>query len=157
VLEFCYYTCCDPVSKAAGWTWAYNQKKRICISFQPLATLFHAFPCTESNSPISSLTNGYPQIDRESDQYTIGWIAALPIERAAAIAMLDEKHEKPKDFIQPRTDTNLYTWGRIAEHNVVIVSLPAGIYGTVSAATTAVAMLSSFLKFGLALCWYRSR
>ncbi|KAE8371231.1 nucleoside phosphorylase domain-containing protein [Aspergillus bertholletiae] len=41
-----------------------------------------------------------------SDMYTVGWIAALPLERAAAMAMLDEKHEKPLDFMQPYNDVN---------------------------------------------------
>jgi nucleoside phosphorylase len=85
------------------------------------------------------------------DQYTVGWISALPLERAAAIAMLDEQHVKPLDFTQPHTDSNSYTWGRIGVHNVVITSLAAGVYGTTSAATTAMAMLSSFpyIRIGL--------
>jgi hypothetical protein len=33
------------------------------------------------------------------DLYTVRWIAALPLERAAATAMLDEKHGKPLDFV----------------------------------------------------------
>lgn len=78
------------------------------------------------------------------DQYTVGWIAALPIERAAAVAMLDEPHEKPCDFNHPSGDPNSYEWGQIGKHNVVIASLPAGVYGTTSAATTAIHMLSSF-------------
>jgi nucleoside phosphorylase len=77
------------------------------------------------------------------DLYTVGWIAALPIERAAATAMLDERHNKPNGFVQHQTDTNSYTWGRIGEHNIVIASLPAGMYGTTSAATTAASLLSS--------------
>ncbi len=85
------------------------------------------------------------------DEYTIGWIAALPSERAAAIVMLDEKHGKPVDFEQPLTDSNSYTWGRIDENNIVIASLPKGLYGTTSAATTALPLLSSFpqVRFGL--------
>lgn len=78
------------------------------------------------------------------DLYTVGWIAALPLERAVAMAMLDEKHEKPLDFVQPHSDTNSYTWGRINDHNVVIASLAAGKYGTISAAASALPMLSSF-------------
>jgi nucleoside phosphorylase len=78
------------------------------------------------------------------DLYTVGWIAALPLELAAATAMLDEQHEKPLDFIRPPSDNNSYTWGRIGEHNVVVASLPAGVYGTTSAANTASHMLSSF-------------
>jgi hypothetical protein len=31
------------------------------------------------------------------DLYTVGWISALPLERAAAAAMLDEEHEKRSD------------------------------------------------------------
>ena len=85
------------------------------------------------------------------DLYTVGWIAALPIERAAAIAMFDDIHTKPLDFDQPLNDTNSYTWGRIGEHNIVLASLAAGVYGLVSAATTAMPMLSSFpqIRFGL--------
>lgn len=85
------------------------------------------------------------------DLYTVGWIAALPLERAAAIAMLDEKHGKPVDFVQPHNDTNSYTWGHIGEHNVVIASLAAGVYGTTSAASTALPMLSSFPQIRIGL------
>lgn len=83
--------------------------------------------------------------------YTVGWIAALPLELAAAIAMLDEQHRCPLDFIQSSTDKNSYTWGRMEGHNVVLASLASGIYGTTSAATTAMQMLSSFpnIKVGL--------
>ncbi len=85
------------------------------------------------------------------DQYTVGWIAALPLELAAATAMLDEERKKPFDFEQPSTDHNTYTWGRIGGHNVVIASLAAGVYGTTSAATTALSMLHSFphIRVGL--------
>ncbi|KAL2815410.1 hypothetical protein BDW59DRAFT_153900 [Aspergillus cavernicola] len=85
------------------------------------------------------------------DLYTVGWIAALPLERAAAMALLDEKHEKPLDFVQPHSDTNSYTWGCLGEHNVVIASLAAGKYGMTSAAATALPMLASFpqIRFGL--------
>lgn len=67
------------------------------------------------------------------------------------MAMLDEKHTKPADFEQPLTDSNSYIWGRIGEHNLVIASLPAGSYGTTSAATTALPMLASFpqIRFSL--------
>lgn len=85
------------------------------------------------------------------DNYTIGWIAALATERAAAEEILEDLHERPVDFKQPRTDKNSYTWGRIGEHNVVIASLEAGEYGTTPAATTTTSLLSSFpqVRFGL--------
>jgi nucleoside phosphorylase len=65
--------------------------------------------------------------------------------------MLDEEHGEPCNFTQLHHDTNIYTWGRIGEHNVVITSLAAGLYGTTSAATTASCMLSSFphIRIGL--------
>lgn len=85
------------------------------------------------------------------DLYTIGWIAALPIERAAATAMLDERHDKPCGFIQHQADTNSYTWGKMGEHNIVIASLPAGLYGTTSAATTASNLLSSLPQIRIGL------
>ncbi|KAJ5356110.1 hypothetical protein N7517_010719 [Penicillium concentricum] len=78
-----------------------------------------------------------------SDLYTIGWIAALPIERAAATGMLDERHSTPLDFVQHISDMNAYTWGRMGRHNVVIVSLPAGLYRTAAAGNTASNLLSS--------------
>ena len=87
----------------------------------------------------------------DRDAYTVGWIAALPIERAAAIAILDEQHSQPHGFIQPFSDSNSYTWDRIGRHNVVIASLSAGVYGTTSASTTASQMLSPLprIRFGL--------
>jgi hypothetical protein len=57
------------------------------------------------------------------EDYTVGWVCALPIELAAAAEMLDEEHS---DLSQGDNDTDLYTLGRIGEHNVVIACLPAG-------------------------------
>jgi len=65
--------------------------------------------------------------------------------------MLDEQHKKPLDFAQPPSDKNSYRWGRIDEHNVVVASLPAGVYGTTSATTTALQMLSSFPQIRVGL------
>ncbi|KAJ6076836.1 purine and uridine phosphorylase [Penicillium canescens] len=83
--------------------------------------------------------------------YHVGWIAALPLERTAALLMLDEEHRAPANFEHSSNDPNSYTWGRIGEHNVVIASLKAGVYGIVSAAITAQNMLSSFpnVRIGL--------
>ncbi|KAJ6037053.1 Pfs NACHT and Ankyrin domain protein [Penicillium herquei] len=85
------------------------------------------------------------------DSYAIAWIAALPIERAAAEAMLDKEHAAPTGFIRHKTDANVYTWGRVGEHNIVIASLAAGDYGTTSAATTASNLLASLpsIRVGL--------
>jgi nucleoside phosphorylase len=80
--------------------------------------------------------------------YTVGWICALPAEMAAAQAMLDEHHNPLQ---QDPDDHNTYIVGRIGVHNVVLACLPSGVTGTISAATVAMQMLSSFkrLRFGL--------
>ncbi len=67
----------------------------------------------------------------------MGWIAALPSERAAAEAMPDKEHGKPSDFTKPAPDNNAYSWGRIGVHNIGIASLPAGMYGRIPAAAVA--------------------
>lgn len=82
--------------------------------------------------------------------YTVGWICAISVEYLAANLCLDEEHPKLR-HPPSRHDTNIYTLGRIGEHNVVIASLPKGSYGTTSAATVASGMLHSFpnIRIGL--------
>jgi hypothetical protein len=77
----------------------------------------------------------------QPEDYTIGWICALPIELEAATRMLDEEHH---DLPQEANHPNLYTPGRISEHNIIIACLPAGQIGTNSAATVAGQMKSKF-------------
>lgn len=55
--------------------------------------------------------------------------------------MLDEEHH---DFPQEANYPNLYTPGRISEHNIIIAWLPAGQIGTNSAATVASQMKFKF-------------
>ena len=84
------------------------------------------------------------------DDYTVGWVCALPIELAAAQEMLDEEHpdlaHDPAD-----NDENLYALGSIGGHNVVIVCLPAGRIGNNPAAAVATQMRATFkkIRFGL--------
>lgn len=75
-------------------------------------------------------------------------MCALPIELTAARAILDEEHEP---LNQDSNDTNLYTLGRICEHNVVIACLPVGQIGTSSTVALAIQMKSAFqaIRFGL--------
>ena len=82
------------------------------------------------------------------ERYTVGWVCALPVELAAATELLDEEHE---NIPQDPKDTNIYTLGRIGEHNVVLACLPAGQAGTNSAAAVAVELKSKFpsIRFGL--------
>ncbi|UKZ53334.1 hypothetical protein TrVGV298_007126 [Trichoderma virens] len=84
--------------------------------------------------------NGDGQSLCHSD-YTVGWVCALPIEMAAAKAMLDSIHVPLR---RKEGDINTYTFGRVAEHNVVIACLPASQYGTNNAATVASNMSRSF-------------
>ncbi|KAK6356062.1 hypothetical protein TWF718_000436 [Orbilia javanica] len=82
------------------------------------------------------------------DDYTVGWICAIPIELSAVLAILDETH--PQLDI-PDGDTNVYKFGRIGSHNVVISCLPGGQYGLTRAAVAATCMRLTFkkLRFGL--------
>jgi nucleoside phosphorylase len=82
------------------------------------------------------------------EDYTIGWVCALPIELAAATALLDEEHGS---IPYNDNDPNLYTLGRIGEHNVVLACLPAGQIGTGSAASIGAQMRLTFtsIRFGL--------
>lgn len=85
--------------------------------------------------------------------YKIGWITALPIEAAAAKAMLDTNHPR---LPTPDHDNNIYTFGQVelekeaggGLHNVVIAS---GRPGKTSAATVANDMRRTFpwLRIGL--------
>ena len=73
--------------------------------------------------------------------YTVGWSSALPVELAAATSLLDEKHHTlPQDY----SETNIYTFGSIGDHNVVMACLPVGRTGTDSAATVVTQMRSKF-------------
>lgn len=82
------------------------------------------------------------------EDYTVGWVCALPIELAAAQEMFDEEHE---NLNHDANDMNIYSLGRIGQHNVVIACLPEGQTGTNSAAAVAVQMKSAFtsVRFGL--------
>jgi nucleoside phosphorylase len=84
------------------------------------------------------------------EDYTVGWVCALPIELAATKEMLDEEHpdlkRDPAD-----NDENLYSLGSIGGYNVVIVCLPVGRIGNNPAAAVATQMRASFkcIRFGL--------
>lgn len=83
----------------------------------------------------------------QHEDYTVGWVCALPIELSAAIVLLDERHQD----LPYENEPVLYTLGRIHQHNVVIASLPAGYKGTNSAAVAATTMKSKFksIRFSL--------
>ncbi|ETS77358.1 hypothetical protein PFICI_11232 [Pestalotiopsis fici W106-1] len=83
------------------------------------------------------------------EEYTVGLVCALPLEMAAVELMLDQTH--PEIPEQDPADHNSYTLGQIQGHNVVIACLPAGTYGTTTAATVAKDLLRTFksIRFDL--------
>ncbi|KAF3112319.1 hypothetical protein TWF706_010906 [Orbilia oligospora] len=84
----------------------------------------------------------------KASDYSVGCICAIPIELTAVLAILDETYPQ---LDAADGDTNLYNFGRIGRHNVVISCLPAGRYGVASAGIVATRMRSTFtkLRFGL--------
>ncbi|KAF3216760.1 hypothetical protein TWF106_008161 [Orbilia oligospora] len=83
--------------------------------------------------------------------YTVGWICALQEEYHAATRMCDQRFSFSGVRENEIHDENTYFYCRIGGHNVIIVCLPYGRYGTSAAATTAGDMVRSFpnLKFAL--------
>lgn len=100
-------------------------------------------------SYLSHPVNGIPASELlTQDDYQVGWICALPLEAAAATALLDEEHPS---LDQEPGDTNAYTLGRIGPHHIVIGCLPLGSMGESSATAVAKDMLRSFpnIRIGL--------
>ncbi|RFU75887.1 hypothetical protein TARUN_6349 [Trichoderma arundinaceum] len=83
------------------------------------------------------------------DLYTVGWICAITTELVAALALLDERHDRPKE-LDPY-DSNNYELGKISNHYVAIACLPEGEYGTAAASDVATNLLRSFpnIRIGL--------
>src|SRR4051812_30892738 len=84
------------------------------------------------------------------EDYTVGWVCALPVELAAAQEMLDEEHDDLQRSLGDNNE-NLYALGSIGGHNVAIVCLPAGRIGNNPAAVVATQMRATFkgIRFGL--------
>ncbi|KAG5754962.1 hypothetical protein H9Q72_006586 [Fusarium xylarioides] len=88
----------------------------------------------------------------DPNSYTVGWVCALSTEFTAAQEQFDEEydtHESPEH--REANDFNVYSFGKIKGHMVVVAVLPNGQYGTASAATVAKDMIRSFrnIRFGL--------
>ena len=86
-----------------------------------------------------------PQLRHED--YTIGWLCAMPIEQTVALHVLDEVHQ---DLPLSSRDTNIYHLGRVGQLNVVLVTLPTISIGIQSEAAIT-QMIGSFpnIRFGL--------
>ena len=72
-----------------------------------------------------------------AEDYTIGWLCALPFEFIAAKHMLDEEHASSKD-------TSTYALGQIGQYNVVIACLSVGRTKQKSVATVTNQLLSEY-------------
>jgi nucleoside phosphorylase len=84
------------------------------------------------------------------DDYTIAWLAVLPIEAEAALGMLDKKHEG--QFESVRGDDYIYVGGEINGHNVVVATWPAGQnYGVGAAAALVNQVKARFSNIWFAL------
>ncbi|KAL5364767.1 nucleoside phosphorylase domain-containing protein [Aspergillus floccosus] len=81
--------------------------------------------------------------------YSVAWICALEEEYQCACRMLDE--ELPGPTTIDDNDTNMYVFGRIAEHRMVIACLPSGRCGMSSAARVARDMVRTFPRLSFAL------
>ena len=75
------------------------------------------------------------------DDYTVGWIAALSDELAAAQALLDTEHVT---LAALPGDHNTYTLGSIGPHNIVVAGLPEGVIGTSAAGNAGVNLIRTF-------------
>ncbi|KAF2237695.1 purine and uridine phosphorylase [Viridothelium virens] len=80
--------------------------------------------------------------------YTIGLICTLPVELAAMRLLLDVEYQEPCWSLD---GTNIYTFGSMAGHDVVLACLPAGQYGNSSAAIAAAQMRLNFGSIRFAL------
>ena len=84
------------------------------------------------------------------DDYTIAWVAVLPIEAEAALGMLDKQHQG--HFESMRGDDYIYMGGEINGHKVVVATLPAGQnYGVGAAAALVNQVRTRFANIWFAL------
>lgn len=111
------------------------------VAHKTVSSMVRLFGCTDHIIKMYQPRHG---------DYTTAWICALPLELAAACALLDERHP-PLPLDRHSRDNNTYILGRVRSHNVVIACLPSGITGTISAARVVNTMLSTFrqIQFGL--------
>ena len=80
--------------------------------------------------------------------YTVAWIAVLPIEAEAALGVLDKRHEG--HFESFHSDDYIYIGGEINGHKIVIATWPAGQNYSVGSA----AALASQVKARFPRIWF---
>ncbi|KAK2011626.1 pfs domain-containing protein [Colletotrichum eremochloae] len=124
-----------------GGSWRHSEKKRTMSALSDKDESTQTLPKRPrlADEPLDQ--PGTTAVKLSHEEYTVGWVCALHLEMAAAEAMLDETH---KPLAMNPNDSNVYTFGRIGSHNVVIACLPSGQYGTNNAAVVANNMRWSF-------------
>jgi len=84
------------------------------------------------------------------EDYTVAWVAVLPVEAEAALGMLDNLHDG--QFVTVRGDDYIYIGGDVNGHNVVIATLPEGQnYGVGAAAALVNQVKTRFSNLWFAL------
>ncbi|KAI0525799.1 hypothetical protein F5B22DRAFT_587804 [Xylaria bambusicola] len=85
---------------------------------------------------------------RTRNDYTVGWVYALPKKQTAAIAILDQEHA---NLPKLSDDPNTYTLGSIGDHNIIITCLPISKIGIISTTMVATHIVHAFpsVKFSL--------
>ncbi|GLB00105.1 hypothetical protein AtubIFM61612_010361 [Aspergillus tubingensis] len=87
-----------------------------------------------------------------NEEYTVGWICALPVELAAARGMIEgEDHGEPQTS-PAAADQNRYTLGTIGHFRVVIACLPKIQLGSSFATASVKDMLFTFPNVRIGLC-----
>jgi nucleoside phosphorylase len=84
------------------------------------------------------------------DEYTIAWVAVLPIEAEAALGMLDKQHDGYFETVQG--DDYIYIGGELNGHKIVIATWPIGQnYGPGAAAALVNQVKARFSNIWFAL------
>ena len=85
----------------------------------------------------------------DRNDFEVAIICALPIESDAIEATFDKRWETKSSYGKALGDQNIYTTGRISDHNVVLAHMPE--MGKRTAASVAASLPSSFPRIRLCL------
>jgi nucleoside phosphorylase len=109
---------------------------------KPYSTRLGSFPSYSSTLSLAA--------PRDRQDFEIAILCALPLESDAIQALFDQHWDtEGYTFGQASGDNNVYSFGLIGRHNVVLVHMPG--MGKENAASTAVGCRSSFESIKLAL------
>ncbi|TLS25464.1 hypothetical protein PpBr36_07866 [Pyricularia pennisetigena] len=80
-------------------------------------------------------------VTKMANEYTVGWMVALPLELVASRLFLEQEHDHVP---HADGDDNSYILGSIGNHNIVMAAPPRGKIGLVTAANVIGNMIRSF-------------